>query len=800
MPKELNSDQLVLEWLALLSVLEQKMKNKKLVIVCVGLSVLVGVLFVWFNNAKPERKPAAAAILPGFSTPFFTPTRDLASLPTSFYTVDEVWTQADTLNHQRIAIRGLAGYYLTTEDLTQYCIHDCGCMRSAGLDFLLRGSEHVVVISSPQCRYDQRNCNEEWVIECRPFDPHIGEAYEMVGKLAVFYEGETIVRLVLQLEYEDVKNSSQLIGEGSLAEQSRVPLILRTATFSFPIDEIPGSQIVPTPTPVPGLPTYYGFMTTDGDTLDPQQAEDEISLNFVENLFVQLTNVDVATGEIVPDAAANWTINSNATVYTFTLRTDIPWVNHDPSIPGTQRVFDEAGQPRFVTAQDFVNGIKRLCDPANQTYHGVEVVAPLLKGCAAARVYPALTAIPLEVWQAIGVRALDQRTLVIELTEPASQFLAITTLGVMSAVPQWLLEDKEWGEYWTEAGTIVTNGRFVLGAKVNQIHIKLERNSLFPLDLAGSGNIEHVLMIALPDVGTGYSLWLNRQIDLTTIPPNELALHLSNFPHETETVGDDTFFYFAVDLTRPPFNDVRVRQAFSAALDQNAFAQLPFSEQTSLIVPNYTGTVALGAQPMQSSGVGFNPDYARAQLAAAGYPNCTDFPTIDVSSWSSQLNTTLVPLILTQWSAVLGCSVETWQIHACGSATAPCHTIPGGDAHLRLRNWTFTYPDRQNGMSEIFSCVRGQESPYYRQTCQLVDAWIAAAAATPDPSQRQALYQQIETAFFGPDGEFPIVPLFARTIYLARQDWLTYTYNPYGAQQWYNWSVDAANQSRARNE
>jgi len=394
-----------------------------------------------------------------------------------------------------------------------------------------------------------------------------------------------------------------------------------------------------------------------------------------------------------------------------------------------------------------------------------------------------------------GVTALDDHTLVIELTEPASQFLAISTLGVMSAVPQWLLEDKEWGDYWTEAGTIVTNGRFVLGAKVNQLHIRLERNSLFPLDLAGSGNIERVLMIVLPDVTTGYSLWLNRQIDLTTIPPNELALHVSNFPHETEAVSDDTFFYFALDLTRPPFNDVRVRRAFSAALDQNVFTQLPFSLETGLNAQ----TVALGAQPTESPSVGFDPDYARAQLAAAGYPNCEDFPIVGIHYWSGQW--AIVETALAQWMSHLGCNEEQLTIFSCGFReldAPPCGPLTDDRPHLLMTGWTADYPDPPSWIGDILPCLSGPLPFYSRQVCQPVDEWIAAVYTIPDPSQRQALYQQIETAFFGPDGEFPIVPLFARTIYLARHDWLTYTYNPYGAQQWYNWSVDAARQTQAR--
>src|SRR5690554_2077078 len=48
------------------------------------------------------------------------------------------------------------------------------------------------------------------------------------------------------------------------------------------------------------LVTFDAYSTTDIPTLDPQIGEDEISINYIENLFVQLTNYDTVTAEIVP--------------------------------------------------------------------------------------------------------------------------------------------------------------------------------------------------------------------------------------------------------------------------------------------------------------------------------------------------------------------------------------------------------------------------------------------------------------------------------------------------------------------
>ena len=111
------------------------------------------------------------------------------------------------------------------------------------------------------------------------------------------------------------------------------------------------------------LVTFRGYSNTDIPTLDPQIGEDVISINYIENLFVHLTNYDLVTADIVPEAATSWEIAEDGLTYTFTIRTDIPWVNHNPETGEVKQEVDADGNPLFVTAEDFVYGIKRACDP-----------------------------------------------------------------------------------------------------------------------------------------------------------------------------------------------------------------------------------------------------------------------------------------------------------------------------------------------------------------------------------------------------------------------------------------------------
>ncbi|MDX1377911.1 MAG: ABC transporter substrate-binding protein, partial [Anaerolineales bacterium] len=313
--------------------------------------------------------------------------------------------------------------------------------------------------------------------------------------------------------------------------------------------------------------TNYGYSTTELPTVDPALGEDVVSINYIENLFVHLTNVDLETTEIVGEAATSWEISEDGLTYTFTIRQDIPWVKYDGAGNVVQEA-DEEGHGRYVSAFDFEYGIKRACDPNLGSYYS-GVIAPQIVGCGEVFNAEDPENIPDELFDAIGVHALDAETLEINLAFPASYFLSMTPMWTLAATPQWAIEEH--GDQWIEAGNIVTNGRFVLSTWDRGVSREALRNPLFPADIAGSGNVERIITNVVPDTNTGYALWLNNEVENAGIPDEELEAHLAEFGDETIQVPDLAVFYISFRMTKPPFDDVHVRRAFSAAFDRETF-------------------------------------------------------------------------------------------------------------------------------------------------------------------------------------------------------------------------------------
>ena len=381
-----------------------------------------------------------------------------------------------------------------------------------------------------------------------------------------------------------------VIEEGQAVEVTREVIV-----------EVPAEVSEEEPMAVPVR--YDDYSTTDIPGLDPQTAEDAVSINYIENMFVNLTNYDLETSEVVPEAATSWEISDDGLIYTFNLRTDIPWVKHNPVTGETTQEVDEDGNPRFVTANDFAFGIKRACDPNTGSYYS-SVIAPQILGCEEVLNYEDPADIPLDLVDAIGVTALDDATLQIELAFPASYFLSMTPMWTLAASPEWAIAEHDTG--WQEAGTIVTNGRFALAEWVHNVRRTIIRNPLMPADMQGTGNIEEIIVNVVPDTSTGYALWLNNEVDRSgAIPDAELQSFLTEFPDEADQVANLSVFYIGFRMTKPPFDNVHVRRAFSAAFDRATFVETVRQGQ-GLPMQHFAPPGIFGAAPINEVGVGFD--------------------------------------------------------------------------------------------------------------------------------------------------------------------------------------------------
>jgi oligopeptide transport system substrate-binding protein len=548
--------------------------------------------------------------------------------------------------------------------------------------------------------------------------------------------------------------------------------------------------------PADSIVTLDGHSSIDIPSLDPQLADDTVSIEFIENLFVHLTNYELATAEVVPEAATSWEISEDGLVYTFQIRTDLPWVRYDPHSGTTVQEVDEQGKPRFVTAHDFVYGIKRACDPNIGSYYS-SIVAPLVKGCSNVLFAEDPGQIPEGDWEAIGVSAPEEGTLVIELEFPASYFLSMTTLWTLAATPEWAI--AEHGEDWIKMGNIVTSGRYVLTEWVHDVRTTLVRNPLMPQDLRGSGNIDRVVISILKDEATIYDLWLNNEVDAARIPDAELQAHLERFPDETDQISGLAVFYVGFRMTKPPVDNVHVRRALSAAFDRESFVRDVLQSQ-GLPMIHFAPPGIFGAPPIDEVGISFDPDLARAEMAAAGYPNCESFPGVTLLGYSSQENLVGLEYAQASWADALGCDPALFQIEqapfrellAAIAADVPDEKAP----HMWTLGWAPDYADENNWVGDVLWC----ENPYnpHKRACGAVDDLIVQAREDRDPARRVALYRQIEEMLFGPEGEIPFIPQFVGTGYVARHAWLDRVPALFGGAQWYNWTLDWEAKTAAR--
>jgi len=247
-------------------------------------------------------------------------------------------------------------------------------------------------------------------------------------------------------------------------------------------------------------------------------------------------------------------------------------------------------------------------------------------------------------------------------------------------------------------------------------------------------------------------------------------------------------------------SDPQVRRALAQAIDRDALVAQFFPGQaraTARFTP--LGVVAAPA----FDGVPFNPVQAQADLSAAGYAGCAKVPEhlITLISDDDPVWEQVGQFVTQQWSNNLGCNPALFEVKTVS------RTLLIELAHLTydqekvtrppiwLATWSADYPDANAWLSDALHCRYG----YIRtgRECDNADALMDQAAVETDPAKRAGLYAQIEQAFFGPEGSFPVIPLFISTSARLQQPWLTGV-NESGPARFDLWTVDTTNQPPAQ--
>ena len=185
-------------------------------------------------------------------------------------------------------------------------------------------------------------------------------------------------------------------------------------------------------------------------TLDPALASDPVSMDYVDQLFLGLTDFDAETGAVEPELATDWEVSPDGLVYTFTLRSDVTWTD------GVT-----------VTAGDVEYGVLRSLDPA--TGSGYAYVLYIIEN---AEDYNQGNITDPDL---VGVEALDATHARFTLADPAAYFPVIAGLPPARPQPQWAIDTH--GDGWTDAGNIVTNGPYKLAAWEQAPYLRIQKEA-----------------------------------------------------------------------------------------------------------------------------------------------------------------------------------------------------------------------------------------------------------------------------------------------------------------------------------
>jgi oligopeptide transport system substrate-binding protein len=266
------------------------------------------------------------------------------------------------------------------------------------------------------------------------------------------------------------------------------------------------------------------------ESFDPHKVSGVWTHRILRDIFTGLTTEGQA-GEAIAGAAESWTVSGDGTVYTFKIR-DHVWSDGKP-----------------VTAQDFVFSFRRILLPET----AAEYASAINTGKAAA--------------ETLGARAIDERTLEVTLRAPTPYFLTQLTHYTAWPVPQHVVEKH--GADWTKRDNIVGNGPYLLEEWVPSTHVKLVRNPKF-YD-PGSVKIDRVVYYPGEDRVAGQKRFRAGEVEIATdFSSDQIDWLHKNLPKETRIAPYLGIYYYPINTSKPPFNDKRIRQAMSLAINREA--------------------------------------------------------------------------------------------------------------------------------------------------------------------------------------------------------------------------------------
>ena len=504
---------------------------------------------------------------------------------------------------------------------------------------------------------------------------------------------------------------------------------------------------------------------TEPPTGDPGLAEDSVSIQVAELLFLGLTDFDDETMEVIPELATEWKASEDGLVWTFTMRKDVNWVHYDP----------ESGKftkERPVNARDVEYGVKRTLDPATASPYAY--VLYVLKNGEAFNVQEISD--PAEV----GVKAVGDYTVEFTLEQPAGYFPAIAGMWMARPVPSEAIDEHD--AVWTEPGNIWTNGPYALDTWEHESKMVMVKNPHYYN--AKTVSIEKINWVMVTEASTAFAMYENGELESVGVPSADMDRVMADpeLSKEVNRAPELCTYYLGYNNSKPPVDNKLVRQALSYAVDrQKLIDTVTKGGQKPAKTFACPGIFGTPAEDPDFVGILFDPDKAKQLLAEAGYPNGEGLPEITYMFNTHEGHQRIAEFLQRGWKDTLGVEVQLanqeWKVYLKTTAE---------DAPQMFRmSWGAAYPDENNWVLEVFHSTKSTNHLKWKN--EEFDRVCDEAATASYPDKRKELYFRAEQILCV--DEAAIIPIYHHTHVVCTKPYVERTYAPLGGEHVDRWKV-----------
>ena len=431
------------------------------------------------------------------------------------------------------------------------------------------------------------------------------------------------------------------------------------------------------------------------------------------------------------------TPNEDGTVtYTFKLRDDIKW-----------------SDGKDVTAQDFVFSWQRLVSPETAADYSYMIdcvvnANEIMNGEKE----------PSE----LGVKAVDEKTFEVTITSDLPYFLEICAFPATFPVREDIVSNAQWTY---DPATYVSNGAYKMSERVTNDRIVMVPNEYYyDVDSLGPQKLTFKLMEDQNAMLNGFN---TGELDfIESMPTDEVAGLLAS--GDLKIVDYIGTYYVCYQTQKAPFDDWRVRKAFTLAVDRNRIVtEITQTGQVEAggYVPAgvYDAAGATGDDFRTVGGDYYDPykeayeancEEARALLAEAGYPNGEGFPVVEYLYNTDDSHKAVAEALQNMWQEVLGVKVtlnnQEWATFL--------QTRKDGDYSIARNGWIADYNDPMSFLDMWLTGGGNNDAQYSNAT---YDAKIQEAKASTDPAERMQLMHEAENILIEED--WVVNPLYFYT-------------------------------------